>query len=169
MNNVETPRLLLHGMSVTDAEHVVAGSPAAGGRWAPGYPSPGEKGAATRFLTSCADTGDPSPFGPYEIRLREDGVVIGGVGFHAAPDVDGSVTIGYGLVESARGKGYAGEALRALLRFARDQGVARVRGDADVGNVPSQRVMAAAGMRLVAEDAALKYYAIDWSGSAGEE
>ncbi|MGC4950230.1 GNAT family N-acetyltransferase [Streptomyces sp. DT224] len=163
MNDLETPRLFLHPMSPADAEHVAAGSPPAGARWAPGYPSPGERGAASRFLTTCADTGDPTPFCSYEIRLRADGVVIGGIGFHGAPDERGGVTIGYGLVESARGRGYASEALRALLRFARGQGVARVRGDADTGNIPSQRVMAAAGMRLVGEDASLTYYLVEWA------
>ncbi|NEC66754.1 GNAT family N-acetyltransferase [Streptomyces sp. SID9727] len=163
MNDLETPRLLLHPISPADAEHVAAGSPPAGARWAPGYPSPGERGAASRFLTTCADTGDPTPFCSYEIRLRADGVVIGGIGFHGAPDDRGSVTIGYGLVESARGRGYASEALRAMLLFAREQGVSRVRGDADTGNIPSQRVMTAAGMRLVDEDASLRYYLAEWA------
>ncbi|MCX0247495.1 GNAT family N-acetyltransferase [Streptomyces drozdowiczii] len=163
MTDLETPRLVLHPMTPADAEHVAAGSPPAGARWAPGYPSPGERGAASRYLATCADTGDPSPFCSYGIRLRTDGLVIGGIGFHGAPDDRGGVTIGYGLVESARGRGYASEALRALLRFAREQGVARVRGDADADNVPSQRVMTAAGMRLVGEDASLKYYLAEWA------
>ncbi|WP_406281495.1 GNAT family N-acetyltransferase [Streptomyces sp. NBC_00209] len=163
MTALEAPRLILHPMTPANAEYVAAGSPPTGARWAPGYPSPGERGAAARFLTTCAESGDPSPFGPYEIRLRADGVVIGGIGFHAAPDERRSVTIGYGLVESARGQGYASEALRALLRFAREQGVARVRGDADTGNIASQHVMTAAGMRLVDEDASLKYYLAEWT------
>ncbi|MFD5729325.1 MULTISPECIES: GNAT family N-acetyltransferase [unclassified Streptomyces] len=163
MTDLETPRLVLHPMTPAEAERVAAGSPPAGARWAPGYPSPGERGAAARHLATCLATGDPSPFGSYEIRLRADGVVIGGIGFHAAPDERRGVTIGYGLVESARGQGYASEALRALLRFAREQGVVRVRGDADTDNIASQRVMTAAGMRLVDEDASLKYYLAEWT------
>lgn len=170
MNDLDTPRLLLHPMSVSDAEHVTAGRPPDGVRWAAGYPSPGEQAAATRFLNTCAATGDPSPFGSYEIRLREDGQpVIGGMGFHGAPDEDGHVTIGYGLVPSARGTGYASEALRALLRFARDRGVACVHADTDLDNIASQRVMAAAGMRLVRQDALLKHYRVDWDGPAEQE
>jgi RimJ/RimL family protein N-acetyltransferase len=49
-------------------------------------------------VAACADTGDPQPFGNYEIRRREDEQAIGGVGFHAPADKDGSVTIGYGLI-----------------------------------------------------------------------
>ncbi|WUT00700.1 GNAT family N-acetyltransferase [Streptomyces sp. NBC_00708] len=163
MSDLETPRLLLHAMTVADAEHVATGAPAAGVRWAPGYPSPGDRGAAARFLATHAERGDPTPFGSYEIRLRTDGVVIGGIGFHGVPDERGGVTVGYGLVESVRGQGYASEALRALLRFAREQGVARVLGDADAGNLASQHVMTAAGMRLVGEDASLRFYAVEWA------
>lgn len=106
--------------------------------------------------------GDPQPFGAYEIRRREDGEAIGGIGFHGPPDEDGAVTIGYGLVPAAQGRGYAAEALRGLLRFARAQGVAQVRGDTDRGNTASQRVMRAAGMDLVGEDERLMYYAVRW-------
>lgn len=164
MNDLGTPRLLLRPLRVADAERVSAGTPADGARWAPGYPSPGERRAAARFLDTCATTGDPTPFGSYEIRRREDGLVIGGVGFHGAPDESGHVTIGYGLVPSAQGMGYASEALRAVLRFAREWGVAGVHGDTDHDNFASQHVMTAAGMRLVKEDALLKHYRTDWDG-----
>ncbi|MFD0021269.1 GNAT family N-acetyltransferase [Streptomyces sp. NPDC058382] len=165
MSDLATPRLLLRPMTVSDAEHVVAGRPPDGVRWAAGFPSPGERAAATRFLDTCADTGDPTPFGSYVIRLREDGQpVIGGLGFHGPPDAEGHVTIGYGLVPSVQGMGYASEALRALLRFARDRGVVCVHGDTDLDNTASQHVMTAAGMRLVREDALLKHYRVDWDG-----
>lgn len=153
-------------MSPGEAERVVAGDPDSSARWGPGYPTEGDVAAMRRFLGVCAATGDPRPFSAFEIRRREDGLAIGGVGFHGPPDHDGTVTIGYGLVPSAQGEGYASEALRTLLEFARAQGVARVRGDTDQDNVPSQHVMAAVGMRLVAEDERLRYYEIAWSEAA---
>jgi RimJ/RimL family protein N-acetyltransferase len=79
--------------------------------------------AARRFLGTCTDVGDPQPFGNYEIRRRSDGQAIGGLGFHGPADDNGSVTIGYGLIPSVRGEGYASEALRALLEFARAHGL----------------------------------------------
>lgn len=94
--------------------------------------------------------------------------MIGGLGFHGPPDATGTVTIGYGLVPSARGTGYASEALRALLRLARDQGVRRVHGDADLDNIASRRVMEAVGMRLAEEDEKLAYYRIDLDPEAEE-
>ncbi|MFD9502848.1 GNAT family N-acetyltransferase [Streptomyces sp. NPDC060035] len=158
-----TTRLLLHPMGAADAASVEVGEPPAGSLWAPGYPDDGDRAAARRFLATCADTGSPQPFGAYEIRRRSDGYAIGGAGFHGRPDSDGRVTIGYGLIRSVRGQGYASEALRALLVFARSQGVASVMGDADLDNIGSQRVMAAAGMRPAGVDDRLTHFRIDWT------
>ncbi|WP_046502643.1 GNAT family N-acetyltransferase [Streptomyces odonnellii] len=163
MDDLVTERLVLHPLSVLEAERVAAGEPDPEDRWAPGYPAEGDMVGARRYLTTCAITGDPRPFGAYEIRRREDGRAIGGLGFHGAPDDDLRVTVGYGLVPSAHGKGYASEALRELLRFARARGVSAVLGDTDHDNTASQRVMTAAGMRLVGEDEHLKYYRISWA------
>ncbi|MFF7199496.1 GNAT family N-acetyltransferase [Streptomyces sp. NPDC008141] len=162
MDDLVTARLVLHPMSPGDAERVLAGEPDSGDRWAPGYPTDGDVAGARRFLDACASTGDPQPFGAYEIRLREDGRAIGGTGFHGPADHSGSVTIGYGLIPSVQGKGYASEALRALLAFARARGITCVQGDTDRDNIASQRVMAAAGMEHFAEDERLTYYKITW-------
>ncbi|WP_055590086.1 GNAT family N-acetyltransferase [Peterkaempfera griseoplana] len=163
MGDLVTARLVLHPLTVGEAERLVAGEPDGGSRWAPGYPTDGDVSAARRFLGTCADTGDPQPFGNYEIRHREDGQAIGGVDFHRPPDENGSVTIGYGLVPSARGKGYASEALRELLLFARAQGVTGVKGDADHDNTASQHVMTAAGMRPAGQDERVRYFEITWT------
>ncbi|MFK8910215.1 GNAT family N-acetyltransferase [Streptomyces sp. YS-3] len=163
MECLVTPRLVLHPMSVEEALALTADEPAANTHWAPGYPTEADTAGALRYLETYEGRGDPRPFGAYEILRREDGHVIGGLGFHGAPDLDGTVTIGYGLVPSVRGRGYATEALRALLHFARARGITRVKGDTAHTNIASQRVMTAAGMRLVAEDEWLKYYAVEWT------
>ncbi|MFG2888325.1 GNAT family N-acetyltransferase [Streptomyces sp. NPDC048248] len=162
MGDLVTARLLIHPLNAAEAERVLTGIPDDAARWAPGYPAEGDASAARRFLRTCASTGDPQPFGTYVIRRREDGRAIGGVDFHGRPDENGSVTIGYGLISSAHGKGYASEALRALLTFARAQGVSSVHGDTGRENFASQHVMTAVGMRLVAEDDRLRYYRKTW-------
>ncbi|MFD3442789.1 GNAT family N-acetyltransferase [Streptomyces sp. NPDC058685] len=162
MDDLVTARLVLHPMSPGDAVRLLAGEPDGSTRWAPGYPTDGDMAGARRFLDVCASTGDPQPFGAYEIRLRENREAIGGAGFHGPADHSGSVTIGYGLIPSAQGKGYASEALRALLAFARARGITCVRGDTDRDNIASQRVLTAAGMEQFAEDELLKYYKVTW-------
>jgi RimJ/RimL family protein N-acetyltransferase len=166
MDDLVTARLVLHPLSPGEAGQIAAGEPDSGARWAPGYPAGGDRAGARRFLNVCASTGDPRPFGAYEIRRRSDGQAVGGVGFHGPADHDGSVTIGYGLIPSVQGRGYAAEALRALLAFARTRGITCVHGDTDHDNVASQHVMTAAGMALAAEDERLKYYKITWADPA---
>ncbi|MGW6723146.1 GNAT family N-acetyltransferase [Streptomyces sp. NPDC054995] len=163
MGDLMTERLVLHPISVDEAEQMAAGRPDAEARWEPGFPTEGDVSVAKRFLEHFASTGNPQPFGPYVIRRRSDHRAIGGVGFHRPPDEHGNVTIGYGLVPSARGKGYASEALRALLSLARAEGAASVQGDADHDNTASQHVMRAAGMRQVGENERVRYFAVSWS------
>ncbi|MFH8366447.1 GNAT family N-acetyltransferase [Streptomyces sp. NPDC018031] len=165
MDDLVTERLILHPMTVAEAERVVAGLPGDTDRWAPGYPDVYDVKGARDFLTACAGPGNPQPFGTYEIRRREDGRAIGGLGFNRPPDAAGTTVIGYALIPSVRGRGYATEALRGLLEFARAAGVRRVTGDTDHDNTASQRVMAAAGMRPAGEDERVRYYAIDWAAA----
>jgi RimJ/RimL family protein N-acetyltransferase len=158
--DVTTGRLVLHPLSIDEAERVVAGEPGADDRWAPGYPDAFDVKGTSSYLATCSISGDPRPFGTYEIRRRTDGHAIGGLGFHGLPDAENMITVGYSLIASEHGRGYASEALGALLSRLRVFGIAGVRGDTDHDNIASQRVMASAGLRLVAEDEQLKFYEI---------
>ncbi|GAA3396305.1 GNAT family N-acetyltransferase [Streptomyces roseoviridis] len=157
---IETARLLLHPLSVDEARRVVDAAPGPGDRWAEGYPGPGDVRGVGSFLNGVAERGDPGVYRPYEIRRLADGVTVGGIGFHGPPGGDGVVTIGYGLVPGVRGQGFASEALRALIALAREAGATAVRGDADLDNVPSHRVMEAAGMAYEGEDERVRNYRV---------
>ena len=67
------------------------------------------------------------------------------------------------IIPSARGKGYASEALRGLLLFARSRGVTCVKGDADHDNIASQHVMMPVGMRPAGQDERVRYFEITWT------
>ncbi|MEU4271270.1 GNAT family N-acetyltransferase [Streptomyces sp. NPDC026092] len=162
MDELLSERLVLRRLSADDAARIVGLVPAFPGQWAEGYPSDVDVAVARRFLDARDEHGDPGVFGPYEIRRREDRVAVGGIGFHGPPDEGRFVTVGYGLVPGVRGRGYATEALRALLDLARAQGVAGAKGDADLGNVASQKVMEGAGMRYVGEDERVRYYRVEF-------
>ncbi|WP_137989634.1 GNAT family N-acetyltransferase [Streptomyces vilmorinianum] len=158
-----TQRLLLHPLTVAEAGRIVAQVPGPCDRWAQGYPTDGDVAGARGFLDGWVAHGDPGAFRAYEIRRREDGVAVGGIGFHGPPDGERFVTVGYGLIPDVRGRGYATEALRALLGLARAQGVAGAKGDADLGNVASQQVMEAVGMRYAGEDERVRYYRVEFT------
>lgn len=129
---IASARLRLPLITVADAAAMRAGrrDPA----WHPGYPSPDDVDAA-----SLARDGET--WGPRHIMW--DGQAVGTIGPIGPPE-NGEVEVGYGLVESARGRGLAVEALRALLAETDAAGV-RVRAGVRPDNAASLRVLAGCG------------------------
>lgn len=82
------------------------------------------------------------PWIPYTVLA--DWEVVGGVGFHGPPR-DGTVAIGYGIVDSRQRRGIATAAVTQLIAKARVGGVGRVEATTAQDNGPSQRVLAACG------------------------
>jgi RimJ/RimL family protein N-acetyltransferase len=135
--------------------------PTGGPSWAPGYPLDGSLVAIAMQLEQVDAGVDRGPFGHFHVILAEENVVIGDIGFHTPPDDLGEVSIGFGIVPAARGRGYAREALRALLDWALAQPEVRsVHADTDLVNLASQRVLVGAGMRLIADEGDRKVYEI---------
>jgi RimJ/RimL family protein N-acetyltransferase len=159
MTDERTPRLRLHPIDVAEGERIVAKRPSADDAWVDDFPFDGDIVAATSFLRASAEGGEQQPFGYYRITRLGDGRAIGGIGFKCQP-VDGSVEIGYGLAPSARGHGYAGEALVALLAVAAGHGVTRVIADTALDNIASQRTLVRAGFHLVGTDDELHHYEV---------
>ena len=118
--------------------------------WAPGYPFSGTLSAAEWFLQRTPDQLRPG-FGMYQIVRADDGLVIGDIGFHTPPE-DGSVEVGFGIIQSARGMGLAKDALRALTTWAlRQDGVDRVTARTTKVNLPSRAVLESGGFRATSE------------------
>jgi RimJ/RimL family protein N-acetyltransferase len=161
-----TSRLELAAIDVAEAERIVARRPSGDDVWAGDFPFEGDVGAVGGFLRATAAHGEQQPFGYYRISQLSDGRAIGGIGFKGQP-ADGCVEIGYGLAPSARGKGYAAEALIALLSVAIDHGVSKVIADTTLDNIASQRTLIRAGFRHVRTDAAFHYYEVLLKGETG--
>lgn len=126
--------------------------------WADGYPAPGDREAAAALVIGKPMYERNAPFLTYQLVRRSDGRVVGGAGFHGPPDADGVVIVGYGVVPEEEGRGYGTEALLMLVDIARRNGVRRVRGDAELDNRASQRVMEKAGFHWRHDDGKLRYY-----------
>jgi ribosomal-protein-alanine N-acetyltransferase len=107
--------------------------------WHPDYPRQDDRDAATMYRP-----GDP--WAPRHVVRGT--TALGSIGFFGPPEpaVDGvpETEVGYGLVEEARGWGFATEALRALLAETDRAGV-RVRASVEPDNKPSVRVLAKCG------------------------
>jgi RimJ/RimL family protein N-acetyltransferase len=157
VTDVRTARLQLHPIDVAEGERIVARSAAPGDVWADDFPFEGDVGAVRGFLRATAAHGEQRPFGYYRITRLADGRAVGGVGFKGRP-TGGCVEIGYGLVPSARGRGYAAEAVAVLLAVAASHGLSRVIADTTLDNVASQRTLVRAGFRLVGTDDQLHHY-----------
>jgi [ribosomal protein S5]-alanine N-acetyltransferase len=98
---------------------------------------------------SGAEPGDEA-WGHRQVVERASGLVVGGIGFFGPP-LDAEVEIGYGIVPSRQGRGYATEALLAMIAMAwADARVRTVVAGTDPGNVASQRVLEKAGFRRIA-------------------
>ena len=152
-----TSRRELHAIDVAEGERIVALSAGPGDSWADDFPFEGDVGAVGAFLRATGARGEQRPFGYYRITRLADGRAIGGIGFKGQPD-GGCVEIGYGLAPSARGHGYAAEALVALLAIAADYGLTKVIAGTALDNIASQRSLVRAGFRLVGTDGELHHY-----------
>ncbi|WP_367322293.1 GNAT family N-acetyltransferase [Streptomyces sp. HUAS ZL42] len=146
-NNLVLPadRLTLEGVTPAAAADLQAGGDG-GFEWIEGGPFEGTREAAGMAVKAYEAGVHRPEFGLFVLVRHDDGRAIGGIGFHGAPDEDGRAEVGYDLVESARGHGYATEALRTLSQWAlaRDD-VRTLLATIEHDNAPSQRVVARAG------------------------
>ena len=86
------------------------------------------------------------PAGPYVIVSRADGQLLGGTGLTFETREDAMT--GYVLARDAWGKGYATEALVAMIDVARQTGVVRLRALCHPDHRASQRVLEKCGFVL---------------------
>ncbi|MCF3123442.1 GNAT family N-acetyltransferase [Streptomyces arenae] len=137
-----TKRLVLRPWAMREATAVLDGIRST--HWADDFPAEGD-----RVIAGLLDQ-HPAWLGPYGHRLvieRETGLVVGSIGLFWPPG-DGVLEIGYGVVASRRGRGYAAEATRALAEFAfTSADVHTVSATVELSNPPSVRVLEKAGFR----------------------
>src|SRR5215831_10004882 len=95
--------------------------------------------------------GEGGALGPFFLHRSEDDVVVGEIGGgFVAPGV---VEIGYAVVASAWGRGYATEAVRALIERARAvPDIERMIGHTPLDRPASGRVLEKAGFVRVGEE-----------------
>ncbi len=117
-----------------------------------GWPAHETAADTRKFLEFSDEEWTRWPGGPYLILSRADGTVLGGTGFaFEAPDRAGT---GYVLARDAWGRGYATEALQAVVEVARGLGLRRLWALCHAGHRASARVLEKAGFALEARLAA---------------
>jgi len=94
--------------------------------------------------------GDPGGWIQLSVEERAGGALIGDVGFAPADGEPGVIKVGYTIAPAEQGRGYATEAIRALVRYLFEGlGAEIVRAYASAENLASIRVAEKVGLRLV--------------------
>ena len=141
---VSTPRLRLELITPDEAAGMRAGRRKPS--WHPDYPREDDLDGIS-MIPTVADPDDLTWTSRHIVRAF-DGLVVGSIGFFGPPTPAGDgvpeTEVGYGLVEDARGRGVATEAVTGLLAHTDRLGV-RVRASVEPDNTASVRVLAKCG------------------------
>jgi RimJ/RimL family protein N-acetyltransferase len=151
---IVTERLVLEPLTLAATTAMLAGD-VAELRPAPGWPHADTIDALTAFAAAGARDED----GPWLVRLRETGQVIGDLGPKGGPGPDGTAEIGYGLAVPYRGRGYGTEAVGALAGWllARED-CSRVIAEVLADNLASRRLLERLGFTLERHDSPYVWY-----------
>jgi len=151
--NIETERLILVVLLPEDIEALIAGELERAARLT-GYaftPDP-ELGDLGWHLSALRRDSRHLPWRMRVIVERSSSTVVGSINLKGPPTSEGDVEIGWGLIDTARNKGYATEAAAAVIDWALQQpGVNLVSATVPDDNHPSQRVAAKLGLIRTSE------------------
>ncbi|MFD9209209.1 GNAT family N-acetyltransferase [Streptomyces sioyaensis] len=151
-------RVALRALLPTTAARVADGE-SAGFDWIDGTPAETTSGGAGIAVRAAAAGHYRPGWGVFVLTDAVAGTALGSIGFHGPPDDEGFVEIGYDLSPSARGAGWATEAVRLLAGWAATHPEVRtVCALTEPENLPSQRVLERAGFRFVGEREGLRAY-----------
>jgi ribosomal-protein-alanine N-acetyltransferase len=145
MSEIDAGRLVLRPIGRDVALALLEGRVPQGVVFAAGYPS--QFSLEVMDLVAGPRAGQASGFGPYFMVRKADGAVVGEIGASLGRAA-ATAQVGYTVVEPCWGRGYATEALRALLAHVlAAPGVRRVVAETLMGHAASRRVLEKAGMR----------------------
>ena len=135
--------IVLREITREAADAILAGERPGGVRVADDYPTEFSAGVA-----QCV--GAEGQFGPFFLHRAEDDLVIGEIG-GAFVDEEGTIEIGYAVVESQWNRGYATAAVEALVTRRADPEVRRIVAHTPLERPESGRVLEKAGFGMVRE------------------
>jgi RimJ/RimL family protein N-acetyltransferase len=94
--------------------------------------------------------GEPGGWVQFTVEERDGGRLVGDVGISPAEGEPGVIKVGYTISPDVQGRGYATEAVQALVDYTLHAlGADVVRAYADADNAPSIRVAEKVGLRLI--------------------
>jgi len=151
MSDIVTARLVLRPATAEEVSAVLNGQRRSD--WAADFPAEGDQVIAGLLARAGLPADDDARrFGHRLVVERHTSTVVGGAGFFGPPQ-DGEVEIGYGIVPSRQRRGYATEAVQAMVAdiFQVDS-VLTVTANVDLDNPASIRVLEKSGMTLCTQN-----------------
>jgi [ribosomal protein S5]-alanine N-acetyltransferase len=147
VSEIVTARLALRPITAEEISAVLTGQRRP--EWAADFPAGGDQVIAGLLAGTGLPADDEARrFGHRLVVERDTGTVVGGIGFFGPPH-DGEVEIGYGIVPSRQRRGYATEAVQAMVTdIFRLDAVQTVTANVDLDNPASIRVLEKSGMTL---------------------
>jgi [ribosomal protein S5]-alanine N-acetyltransferase len=147
MSDIVSARLVLRPICAGEVSAVLSGQRRSD--WAADFPAEGDQVIAGLLARTGLPADDHARrFGHRLVVERDTGTVVGGIGFFGPPE-DGEIEIGYGIVPSRQRRGYATEAVQAMVAdIFRTDGVMTVTAHVDLDNLASIRVLEKSGLTL---------------------
>ena len=100
----------------------------------------------------------------WQIILKEENRIIGGITFKGLPNSNGEVEVGYEIEIEYQNKGYMTETLTGLIKWAfKQEGVKCVIAETEKKNKASQRVLEKVGMKKFKQTKNYYWYRINLS------
>lgn len=146
---VETERLLLRALRESDADALFAmfSDWEVMRYWSRGPWT--DRGEALEHIARMNQGRANVEYYPWAIATQGDDALIGTMSLFDIQREHGRAQVGYSLLPSQQGKGYATEALRAALHVAFEAlGLQRIEIDIDPANVTSRRLVERCGAKL---------------------
>lgn len=145
----ETPRLQARAFSVADVDAFVAyrADPDVA-RYQSWSDYTLDRGTAFVASLQGAEPGVPGEWFQFALEARSDRTLVGDLAFKVNANEPREAEVGFTLAAAQHGKGYATEALRALLGYAFETfGLHRVVAVTDALNAPAAALLERVGMR----------------------
>ena len=157
-----TPRLVVRSMGAEHARTLAAYRSDPQVARYQGWTPPFTLAQARAFVAEMAGRAPISPGRWVQLAIEADGDHVGDVAIRV--DDDGlQAHVGITLARSAQGRGYAAEALTALIDHAFAAGMHRVVAECDVRNSASARLLERVGMRREAEHRSASFWKGEWT------
>ncbi|PVY44002.1 GNAT family N-acetyltransferase [Pontibacter virosus] len=112
-----------------------------------------------RIIKRLEKLPEPTGFESWMIVLKHNATVIGDAGFKGGPNQEGTVDIGYSIIEQEQQRGYGLETAQALVNWAfQHPDVKAVTANCLLENTASARILQKIGMEELVRDDELVYY-----------